>query len=300
MKFGLAWNTGAFGVDPDHMQVVAQYAEKLGFESFYVSEHIALYPGARVGSFEFPPATPVTDPLETLSFVAASTSRLLLGTAVLLIPYHHPVILAKRIATLDVQSKGRLRLLTVGLGSLPGEAAALGVDYATRGRRADEAIDVLRLLWREGEDGARHHGEFFRFDNVCVYPKPIQDVVPIHVGGSSDAAARRAGTRGDGFFPGGRLSLQQRREQLDLMRSAAQAQGRDANALEYTRFGSIDMDEGAVAARAAQGVTRIVVSPASLDLNEQKEQLSEFAIRHRLIPPAAETAETQIARTDRT
>jgi alkanesulfonate monooxygenase SsuD/methylene tetrahydromethanopterin reductase-like flavin-dependent oxidoreductase (luciferase family) len=196
--------------------------------------------------------------------------------------------LAKRIATLDVHSKGRLRLLTVGLGSLPGEAAALGVDYATRGRRADEAIDTLRLLWRGGEEGASHHGEFFHFDNVCVYPKPVQDVVPIHIGGSSNASARRAGIRGDGYFPGGRLSLQQRGEQLDLMRRVAQAHGRAADALDYTRFGSIDMDVGTIAARAAQGVTRIVVSPASFDLDEQMEQLSEFATRHRLLPSSVQ------------
>src|ERR687892_1049525 len=135
------------------MQAVAVHAENVGFESFYVPEHIAFYPGARLGSFEVPSTTPVTDPLETLGFVAASTKRLLLGTAVLLIPYHHPVVLAKRIATLDVLSKGRLRMLTIGLGSLPGEAAAMGVDYTTRGRRADEAIDLLRMLWRGGGGG---------------------------------------------------------------------------------------------------------------------------------------------------
>src|SRR3954471_6463821 len=118
---------------------------RLGLESFYLPEHMALHVGARVGDFEIPPATPIADPLECLAFVAASTSRILLGTAVLLLPYHQPVLLAKRLATLDVLSGGRMRLLTVGVGALPGEAAA-GVDSRTRGRRADEAIDVLRAL----------------------------------------------------------------------------------------------------------------------------------------------------------
>src|SRR5271169_3325062 len=144
MKFGISYNTGYYGVDPDGMIAVARHAEDCGFESFYAPEHIALYPGARAGAVEFPPALPIADPLETLSFVAAATDRILLGTAVLLLPYHHPVVLAKRLATIDVLSKGRMRLLTVGVGALPGEAAAAGVDFATRGRRADEAIDVLR------------------------------------------------------------------------------------------------------------------------------------------------------------
>ena len=158
MKFGISYNTGVYGVDPDGMIAVARHAEDRGFESFYVPEHIALYPGAKVGLVEFPPALPIVDPLATLSFVAAATGRILLGTAVLLLPYHHPVVLAKRLATIDVLSKGRMRLLTVGVGALPGEAQARGVDFATRGRRADEAIDVLRLLWAGDETASASTG----------------------------------------------------------------------------------------------------------------------------------------------
>src|SRR5271169_1491170 len=181
------YNTGVYGVDPDAMIAVARHAEDCGFESFYVPEHIALYPGAAVGSAVFPPATPIADPLECLSFVAAATNRILLGTGVLLLPYHHPVVLAKRLATIDVLSKGRMRLLTVGVGALPGEAAAAGVDFATRGRRADEAIDVLRLLWSGDENGVSFDGEFFSFTRLCSFPKPLGNagVLPIHVGGSS-------------------------------------------------------------------------------------------------------------------
>ena len=140
VKFGIVYNTGHHGVDPDKMTAVARQAEDRGSESFYVPEHVALYPGAKAGPLEFPASFPIADPLECLSFVAAGTERILLGTAVLLLPYHHPVVLAKRLATIDALSKGRMRLLTVGLGALPGEAEATGVDFATRGRRADEAI----------------------------------------------------------------------------------------------------------------------------------------------------------------
>ena len=97
-----------------------------------------------------------------------------------------------------------MRLLGVGVGALPGEAEAGGVDFRSRGRRADEAIDVLRLLWSGDDRGVSFDGEFFSFRNLCTFPKPIGGgSLPIHVGGSSPAAARRAGLRGDGYFPGG-------------------------------------------------------------------------------------------------
>jgi probable F420-dependent oxidoreductase len=291
VKFGLSFNTGFFGTDPDQMIAVARHAEDCGFESFYVSEHIALYPGASMGPAQIPPSFPIADPLECLSFVAAGTERILLGTAVLLVPYHHPVVLAKRLATVDVLSKGRMRLLTVGVGALPGEAAAAGVDFASRGRRADEAIDVLRLLWAGDENGVSFGGEFFSFTNLCSFPKPhgvaepYGGTLPVHIGGSSRAAARRAGLRGDGYFPGGRLTVAERASQVDLMRATAQAAGRPADGLEYTRWGSIDMTGADVDDLAARGTTRLVVAPASLDLAEQRDQISAFA--DRLIRPPA-------------
>jgi probable F420-dependent oxidoreductase len=278
MKFGLIYNTAYHGTDPDQVIAVARHAEQCGFESFYVPEHIALYPGAAVGPAVFPASMPIADPLECLTFVAAVTDDILLGTGVLLLPYHNPVILAKRLATLDVLSKGRMRLFTVGVGALPGEAMAAGVDFSTRGRRADEAIDVLRLLWSGDEHGVSFDGEFFSFTSLCSFPKPLGRL-PVHVGGSSRAAARRAGLRGDGYFPGGRLTVQERASQLDLMRATARAAGRDPGALEYTRWGSIDMTDSDVDGYAAQGTTRLVVAPTSAGIFEQHDQISAFAER---------------------
>jgi probable F420-dependent oxidoreductase len=278
MKFGLIYNTAYHGTDPDQVIAVARHAEQCGFESFYVPEHIALYPGAAVGPAVFPASMPIADPLECLTFVAAVTDDILLGTGVLLLPYHNPVILAKRLATLDVLSKGRMRLFTVGVGALPGEAMAAGVDFSTRGRRADEAIDVLRLLWSGDENGVSFDGEFFSFTSLCSFPKPLGRL-PVHVGGSSRAAARRAGLRGDGYFPGGRLTVQERASQLDLMRATARAAGRDPGALEYTRWGSIDMTDSDVAGYAEQGTTRMVVAPTSAGIFEQHDQISAFAER---------------------
>ena len=283
MRFGLFYNTGFYGTDPDRMITVARHAERCGFESFYVGEHIALYPGASVGPVTFPPSTPIADPLGGGRDEGQALERILLGTGVLLLPYHQPVVLAKRLATLDVLSKGRMRLFTVGVGALPGEAMAAGVDFATRGRRADEAIDVLRLLWDGDENGVSFDGEFFSFTRLCSFPKPLGRL-PVHVGGSSPAAARRAGLRGDGYFPGGGLTEAGRAAQVDLMFQTARAAGRDPAALEYTRWGAIDMTADDVAAHAANGATRLVMGPSSADLSEQLDQVSALAARLALGP----------------
>jgi probable F420-dependent oxidoreductase len=290
MKFAVSYNTAYYGVDPENILGYARHAEACGFEALYLPEHVALYPGAMLGTYPLPPALPIADPLDCLSFVAAATERLLLGTGVLLLPYHHPVVLAKRLATIDVLSKGRMRLLTVGVGALPGEAAAVGVDFGTRGRRADEAIDVLRLLWDGGEDGVSYHGEFFDFDNLCSFPKPYGVArLPVHVGGSSRAAARRVGNRGDGYFAGGALAPNERASQWDLARSTASAAGRDPDALEYTRWGSIDLTAEKVEVFAAQGVTRIVVNATTADPAQQRDELSALAERFGLGPAVRQT-----------
>jgi len=283
MKFGLVYHTGAFGIEPEQVTSVARHAEQRGFESFFTTEHIALYPGVTLGRMPIAPDTPIADPLEVLSFVAGVTQRLILGTSVLLLPFHQPVVLAKRLATIDQLSRGRMRLFGIGVGALAKEAEAAGVDFHTRGRRADEAIDVLRLLWAGDAEGVSFDGEFYSFTDLCSYPKPYQaSTLPIHVGGSSPAAARRAGLRGDGYFPGGGINDEQRTAQLALMRETARAAGRDAGALEYTRWGNIAMTPDEVAALAAEGVTRLIISPTTAALAEQQQELSAFAEQHGL------------------
>ena len=276
MRFAISYQPSFHGLDPDRLLDYARHAEACGFEGLYLPEHVATYPGAVVGPMEIPTTTPFLDPLDCLAFVASATDRLLLGTGVLLLPYHHPVTLAKRIATIDLLSRGRLQLLTVGVGVFPGEAAAVGVDFATRGRRTDEAIDVLRLLW-SGEP-ANYAGEFYQLTDVYSFPLPHKGCA-IHVGGSSLAAARRAGRRGDGYFAGGAIPPQERARQFEAARAAAAEAGRDPEALEYTRWGSIDLTEPAVEELASQGVTRLVVSASTADPAEQKDQLSAFAER---------------------
>jgi probable F420-dependent oxidoreductase len=283
MKYGLVYHTGFFGIEPEQVTGLARHAEQCGFESFFTTEHIALYPGVTLGRMPIAPDTPIADPLEVLSFVAGVTERIILGTSVLLLPFHQPVVLAKRLATIDQLSRGRMRLFGIGVGSLAKEAEAAGVDFHTRGRRADEAIDVLRLLWAGGTDGVSFDGEFYSFTDLCSYPKPYQaSTLPIHIGGSSPAAARRAGLRGDGYFPGGGVTDEQRSAQVALMRETARAGGRDAGALEYTRWGNIAMTPDEVAALAAEGVTRLIISPTTADLAEQQKEVSTFAEQHGL------------------
>lgn len=279
MRLAVSYNTAVHGADPDALLDLARHAERLGFEAVYLPEHLAPYPGARVGPREFPPAAPILDPLDGLAFLAAGTERILLGTGVLLLPYHHPVVLAKRLATVDVLSRGRMRLLTVGLGSLPGEARATGVDFSTRGQRADEAIDVLRLLWSGGPDGVSFAGEFFSFENLTSFPKPHRGTLPIHIGGSSRAAARRVGRRGDGWFPGGALTARERAVQLELARGTAASAGRDPAAIEYTRWAPPDLTAERAATLAARGVTRLVVSATGADASGRRAHLTALATR---------------------
>ncbi|MBI4587729.1 MAG: LLM class flavin-dependent oxidoreductase [Candidatus Rokubacteria bacterium] len=142
---------------------------------------------------------PVPEVMTTLAAIAARTSRLKFGPSVLVLPYRNPVVAAKELATIDYLSGGRL-LPAVGVGvELPKEFEASGVPFAERGRRTDEAIQIIRRLWLE--DDVTFAGEFYRLDRITILPKPAQTPPPIWIGGKSEAATRRAGRLGDGWLP---------------------------------------------------------------------------------------------------
>ena len=249
---------GSFPVDPEVVSSVARRAEEVGFESIWIGEHVVMsdrerYPGAdqrRVGPS---PTGDLPDPLEWLTFVAARTERILLGTAVLILPVHRPAIIAKRVATLDRLSGGRVRL-GIGVGWSEDEYEAVGESFATRGRRCDEAIDAVRALWRDSP--ADHDGEFYRFRSVQSSPKPAGGSVPVVVGGDSEAAARRAGIRGDGWLPFGKDPAELGRL-LGVLRGAAEGAGRDPGSIELTALGSLRPE--ALRALADLGFTRMVL-----------------------------------------
>jgi probable F420-dependent oxidoreductase len=288
LKFGVVAPVSAeVTADPHWMAAFARHLQACGFESIVVVEHTVLatryesvYPYDPSGRVELAPDCPIPDPLDLLSFLAAHTDRLGLATGVLVLPNHHPVVLAKRAATVDALSGGRLRLC-VGVGWLREEIEACGTEFASRGRRADEQLTVLRMLWDQQGGGVTHRGEFFQFDNVVCNPKPVSGQrLPIHIGGHSKAAARRAGRLGDGFQPLG-VAGAQLADLLSLMHDEATAAGRDPAHIELTLGHSVSKIDLERAERlAAQGADRVVLAmPQIADLEQAKDELSACAQR---------------------
>jgi probable F420-dependent oxidoreductase len=200
---------------------LAERAEQLGFDSVWTHDHVF-----NVGHvFDRIGGKPYYEPLTLLSFVAARTRRVRLGTSVLVLPYHNPIRLAKTAATLDVLSGGRL-ILGVGVGAIENEMEAMGTPFKERGAFTDEAIAVMRTLW-SGED-PRFDGRYSRFAGMKFSPKPIQKpYIPIVIGGISRAAIRRAARVGDGWQPLG-LSPEALGQGIAALREELRACGRDA------------------------------------------------------------------------
>ncbi|OBI19920.1 LLM class F420-dependent oxidoreductase [Mycobacterium sp. E2327] len=273
--------------DPNWMASFAGHLDRCGFESIVVVEHTVLatrydsvYPYDSSGRVGLAADCPIPDPLDMLAFLAGQTSRLRLATGVLVLPNHHPVVLAKRAATVDALSGGRLRLC-VGVGWLKEEIEACGTEFDSRGRRADEQLAVLRALWADTPQGVSHHGEFFHFDDVVCCPKPVaRERLPIYIGGHSKAAARRAGRFGDGLQPLG-VAGPELASLIALMRDEAAAAGRDPAALEVSLGHAVTkIDAERAGALADQGADRIVLSmPPTADIEEAKDVLSACAQR---------------------
>ena len=273
--------------DPEWMAGFASHVEALGFESIVVVEHPVVigtytsrYPYASSGRMPLPDDCPVPDPIDTLAFLAGITTTLGLATGVLVLPAHHPVVLAKRLATLDRLSGGRVRLC-IGVGWMREELEACGTDFASRGRRTDESIDVMRALWAdEGEVGASFQGEFFSFDHAHSHPKPVRPAgVPVHVGGHSEASRRRAARRGDGWQPLG-LTGDELGRALQRLRREADALGRDPASIEITVSAlSASATPETVDGIVALGVDRLVVTCGAPDLHQAHDEMAGVAER---------------------
>ena len=197
MKFGLfGINTGPCA-QPETAVRVAQAAEAAGFDSVWTGEHVVL-PDPQVPPSPSPPGMPMLDPSVALAFLAGQTTRLKLGTGIIILPQRNPVELAKELASLDVLSNGRL-LFGLGAGYLEPEFRALGAPFEERGAATDEAIEVLRTLWVD--EAPTFDGRFSKFSGVDAHPRPVQTPhPPIHVGGHSPPAFRRAVRQGDGWY----------------------------------------------------------------------------------------------------
>jgi probable F420-dependent oxidoreductase len=234
MKLGFSLPVAGAWATPDNQVRVAREAERLGYHSLWVLQRL-LYPVKPQN--DYPPmpgrAWPdcfesVADPVVSLAFVAGATSRIRLGTSVLVMPYYTPVVLAKQLATLDRVSGGRLDV-GLGVGWSRDEYDAVGVPYDKRGRRADEFLRCLKAIWTE--DPVEFHGEFYRVPRAAVRPRPVQvPHPPITVGGYGSAAVRRAATFGDGFS-GGNMPLDRVAPLVRELRMAAERAGRDPGRL---------------------------------------------------------------------
>jgi probable F420-dependent oxidoreductase len=274
VKFGILLGR----LHPDAWSDVVVAADELGFESAWIADHL-VFPvdmrGELVPGEEHPPVAPTTplfDVTAMLSFLAARTQRIRLGTYVYLLGLRHPLITARAFATLDVVSNGRCEL-GVGAGWLRNEWDAVGLDPRTRGRRLDEAITVVRRLWTEPV--VEHHGTFFSFEPVAFEPKPVQRPgPPLAVGGESPAALRRAvgcdGWMGLVHTPASAAPLVAHYRDLE-------SQLRPGHRGTVTLCGEC-ADEAELAGWYAAGVDRLVVAPWPRT-RDAVASLSAFATR---------------------
>ena len=244
MRLGFGLPVAGGWATPENMVAVAREAESLGYHSLWTVQRI-LYPRAPRNEYAGAPGGPwpasfesVADGIVALGYVAAATSRVRLGTAVVNLPYYSPVLLAKQLATLDVVSGGRLTV-GAGLGWSEDEYAATGVPFRRRGRRMDECLRCLKLVWTE--DVVEFNGEFYEIPASRIDPKPVQRPhPPVLVGGYSLGALRRAVSLADGYI-GGNLPLAELAVVIERLRAAAREAGRDPDGVPIVARGAVSL-----------------------------------------------------------
>jgi probable F420-dependent oxidoreductase len=275
MRFGVALGR----MHPSMFTTAATAADALGFESVWLPEHLVLpiemtsspFPGE--DHPPVPPSTPVFDSMAYLAFIAGRTSRIRLATHVYNLALRHPFVAARAVQTVDVVSEGRFEL-GVGAGWLASEWRACGMDFATRGKRLDEALEVCKKLWTD--DVVEHHGEFFDFDPVRFDPKPLQKPhPPVLIGGESAAALRRAAHH-DGWV-GLEHTPESAAKSLETIRRLRADLGLDGEPFSVT-IGAAQATAEDIDAFEAVGVDRMLVSPWQRT-REVPDGLARFAER---------------------
>ncbi len=262
---------------PEVLAAVGREAEERGFSTLWVGEHVVLfeeyassYPYAEDGRIPAPSGSGLLEPLNTLTFLAAHTTTIRLGTAMVLLPQRNPVYTAKEVATLDWLSHGRVDF-GIGVGWLEEEFRAVNVSWPHRGRRTDEYLDVLATLWTD--DTSQYEGEFYSLNPCQMFPKPVQSPVPIHIGGESDAALRRVARAGRGWHTFNRApaDLAEPLARLDVL---LMEQGRSRSDITVTvcpYFQPLDADRAARYAEAGADAVSALVLP--LDVDSVRTQL---------------------------
>ena len=240
MKIGLNLPTISNRTSREILSTVVDAAEELGYDSLWAADHIVMpreirstYPFSPTGEFSVPQPSLLLEPLNTLAWAAGRTTRIKLGTGVLVLPYRHPLLTAKMAATLDYLSNGRV-ILGVGSGWMEEEFDLLGSDYRRRGSVTDEHIAIYRAAWTQ--DNPTFHGKHFQISDVWMEPKPVQKPsIPIWVGSAAPAGIRRAARLGDGWAPS-HMSLEELERGVSTI-ADLRAQGGRTGAFEIS-FGA--------------------------------------------------------------
>ncbi|MGH7963958.1 MAG: LLM class F420-dependent oxidoreductase [Candidatus Binatia bacterium] len=278
--------------DPELITLFARTAEHCGFHSLWAGEHVVFlkdsiskYPYAQGGVLPLPSTKiPLLDPLAALTFAAAHTKTLRLGTGVYLVPERHPVVTAKQIASLDVLCGGRFDF-GVGIGWLAEEFAAVGVPWERRAARTLEYLTAMKLLWTEEEPEFK--GEFCNFPTAYLYPKPVQKPhPPIIFGGNSTPALRRVAEAGDGWF-GWTLTAAETTGKIEQIRRYARAVGRDPEQLQFSVSAGfaapVDLDE--VKRYRDAGVHQVIFASLPSDPKDIQGHIERLA--EQIVVPAA-------------
>jgi probable F420-dependent oxidoreductase len=196
MKFGLHSVNLHSCAYPDAVARLGRAAEAAGFESLWVADHVVL-PDPPLAERPMAPDLRLLDPIVSLTFLAAHTTRILLGTGVIILPQRQALVLAKQLASLDVLSSGRV-IFGLGVGWCEPEMRSVGVSFPERGRIADDYLAAMRAVWTQPKPTYR--GKYVSFEGVQSMPRPVQATMPIVVGGRTAPAFRRAVTQGHGWY----------------------------------------------------------------------------------------------------
>jgi len=269
-------------VSRDSLIKFAQTADTLGVHSGWTSDHVcwpadfdSKYPYSSDGSFPAPAGLGWLDPIGTLLFVAACTENLRLGFTVLILPYRQPVATAKQLATIDVVSEGRL-ILGVGVGWMREEAEVLGMPWDNRGKRSDEQLEIFETLFRD--DTPSYSGEFYSFPEVRFEPKPIQQPLPVWVGGNTKAAFRRTARFGHAFHAAFE-PLATVEDEWRQVREECEVAGRDPESLDLSLRMFLDPDQTMEPFKSIAGSADQMVDTIG--------QVQEIGVTHILMDPVA-------------
>lgn len=282
MKFGVVPINLQDFTDPDLLIPFVQQAEALGYESVWTAEHViipntydSVYPYNPSGKLPFKPDDPIIDLLVALTFIAAATTNLRLGTGINILPQTNPLYLAKWCSSIDHLSKGRL-MLGVGIGWLREEFEAIGVPFERRGKRADEYMEALKAVW--SGDEVDFQGEFVNWQGFMMRPRPAQPGgLPLVVGGVTPPAIRRTVTYGDGWYVIGK-DFNEIRARMQAFNDECARQGRDPSELEITAYWNF-YREGPESLNAYEelGIHRLLINVHAMRQRDAMTGLQYFA-----------------------